>query len=109
MFDLSFKFLTMWTFRVPPALFLRDMYRALSVPRSEKPPRTSYYSALLHNAILSLSALFSDDPYLRDRKTRQYFATKAKGLLEAECWKPDISLVLALAFIGTFHADLGDR
>ncbi|KAJ7337434.1 hypothetical protein DFH08DRAFT_1014449 [Mycena albidolilacea] len=109
MLDLSFKFLTMWTFRVAPALFLRDMYRALSVPRSEKPPRTSYYSALLHNAILSLSALFSDDPYLRDRKTRQYFATKAKGLLEAECWKPDISLVLALAFIGTYHADLGER
>ncbi|KAF7343395.1 Zn(2)-C6 fungal-type domain-containing protein [Mycena venus] len=126
--DVSFKFFTMWAFRVVPSLFLRDMYRALSVPRSKKPPRTPNYSPMLHNAILSLITVFSDEPYLRDRKTRQHFVNTAKAMLEAECWKPDISLVHALAFVGTiarflsldwviylavligsFYADLGER
>ncbi|KAF7343396.1 Zn(2)-C6 fungal-type domain-containing protein [Mycena venus] len=107
--DLSFKFFTMFACRVVPSLFFRDMYRALSVPRSNKPPRTPHYSPMLHNAILSVNTLFSDDPYLRDRKTRQIFANTAKALLEGECRKPDISLVHGLAFIGTFHADLGER
>ncbi|KAF8208168.1 hypothetical protein K438DRAFT_1574876 [Mycena galopus ATCC 62051] len=107
--DLAFKFSTVWCLRIVPSLFLRDMYRALSVPRSAKPPRTSHYSACLHNALLSVHALYSDDPYMRDRKTRQHFAIAAKAMLEAECWKPDISLVQAVAFIGTFYGDAGER
>ncbi|KAJ6463948.1 fungal-specific transcription factor domain-containing protein [Mycena sanguinolenta] len=107
--DTSFKFCNMWCLRIMPSFFLRDMYRALSVPRSEKPPRTSHYSPLLHNAILSLYAVFSDNPYLRDLKIRQCFFRAAKALIEAESLKPDISLVHGLAFIGTFHADLGER
>ncbi|KAF8208173.1 fungal-specific transcription factor domain-containing protein [Mycena galopus ATCC 62051] len=107
--DMSFKFFTPWCLRLVPSLFLRDMYRVLNVPRSQKPPRTSHYSPLLHNAILSVNAVYSDDPYLRDRKTRQYFVNAAKALIEPECWKPDISLVHGMAFIGTFYADLGER
>ncbi|KAJ6590939.1 fungal-specific transcription factor domain-containing protein [Mycena vulgaris] len=107
--DLSFKFFTMWCLRVVPPLFLRDMHRALSVPRSQRPPRTPHYSPMLHNALLSLSAIFSDDPYIRDPKTRQFFANTAKECLEAESQKPDISFVNSLAFLGTYYADLGDR
>ncbi|KAJ6588295.1 fungal-specific transcription factor domain-containing protein [Mycena capillaripes] len=107
--DLSFKFFTMFAFRVIPCFFLRDMYRALRVPRSEPPPRTVYYSPMLHNAVLCMSAVFSDDPYLRDPKTRHYFVSAAKSHLEAECKKPDISLVHSLAFMGTYFADLGER
>ncbi|KAF7366740.1 Zn(2)-C6 fungal-type domain-containing protein [Mycena sanguinolenta] len=107
--DLSFKFFNMWCLRVVPSFFLRDMYRALSVPRSEKPPRTSHYSPLLHNAVLSVYAVFSDDPYLKDRTTRKFFFRAAQAQIEAESLKPDISLVLGLAFIGTFYADLGER
>ncbi|KAJ7253019.1 fungal-specific transcription factor domain-containing protein [Mycena haematopus] len=107
--DLSFKFFTMWCLRIVPSFFLRDMYRVLSVPRSEKPPRTSHYSPLLHNAILCVNAVFSDDPYLRDRKTRLLFFRAAQALIEVEISKPDISLVHGLAFMGTFHADLGER
>ncbi|KAJ6588309.1 hypothetical protein B0H19DRAFT_203041 [Mycena capillaripes] len=107
--DLSFKFFAMWAFRVIPWFFLRDMYRALRIPRSEPPPRTVYYSPMLHNAVLSISASFSDHPHLRDPKTRHYFAIAAKSYLEAECKKPDISLMHSLAFIGTYFADLGDR
>ncbi|KAJ7792639.1 hypothetical protein B0H14DRAFT_2930012, partial [Mycena olivaceomarginata] len=96
---LSFKFFTMWTFRVVPYLFLRDMYRALSVPRSEEPPRTPHYSPMLHNAVLAISAVFSDDPYIRDPATRQYFVRASRAGL----------MVHALAFIGTYYANEGER
>ncbi|KAF7360526.1 Zn(2)-C6 fungal-type domain-containing protein [Mycena venus] len=108
--DLSFKFLTMWTFRIIPSLFLRDMYRALSVPRSKEPPRTPHYSPMLHNAILSLSLAFSDEPYLRDPKTRLCFATAAKSLHELHAYtKADLSTVQAMAFLGSFYSDFGER
>ncbi|KAJ7672552.1 fungal-specific transcription factor domain-containing protein [Mycena polygramma] len=107
--DLAFKFCTMFTCRVIPTMFLRDMYRALRVPRSEKPPRTPHYSGMLHNGLFSMACNFADDPHLRDPKTRRHFINAANACLEAECKKPDLSLVQALAFIGTFHADLGDR
>ncbi|KAJ7178074.1 hypothetical protein C8R46DRAFT_1212789 [Mycena filopes] len=97
----------MWCLRVMPALFLRDMYRALSVPRSQPPPRTPHYSPMLHNAILSISAVFSDDPYIREPQTRKIFAKAAKAWLETDCEKPGISLVPALAFLGSYHADAG--
>ncbi|KAK7024943.1 Zn(2)-C6 fungal-type domain-containing protein [Favolaschia claudopus] len=106
---IAFSFFTMFGLRIVPAFFLRDMYRALSVPRSEKPPRTPYYSAILHNAMLAVIAVYSDSLYLRERKTRQHFVNAAKPLMDAECWKPDISLVQAFAFLGTFYADAGER
>ncbi|KAF7360524.1 Zn(2)-C6 fungal-type domain-containing protein [Mycena venus] len=105
--DLSFKFLTMWTFRIIPSLFLRDMYRALSVPRSKEPPRTPHYSPMLHNAILSLSLAFSDEPYLRDPKTRLCFAAAAKSLHAYT--KADLSTIQAMAFLGSFYSDFGER
>ncbi|KAJ7178072.1 fungal-specific transcription factor domain-containing protein [Mycena filopes] len=107
--DLTFKFATMWCLRVVPCLFLRDMHRALSVAPSQRAPRTPHYSPMLHNALLSIAALFSDDPYLRALETRQHFANAAKALLEAECQRPDVSLVNALSFLGTFYIDNGDR
>jgi hypothetical protein len=64
---------------------------------------------MLHNAVLSISAAFSDDPHMRDPKTRNFFVDAAKQYLEAECQKPDISLVLALAFLGTFYMEMGER
>ncbi|KAJ7704436.1 fungal-specific transcription factor domain-containing protein [Mycena rosella] len=107
--DLSFKFMTIFCMRIVPPLFLKDMHRALSVPRSQRPPKTPHYSPMLHNALLSLALMFSDDPYARDPKTRQIFADTAKSCLEAQCQKPDISLVQALAFLGTYYADVDDR
>ncbi|KAJ7481470.1 fungal-specific transcription factor domain-containing protein, partial [Mycena latifolia] len=107
--DLCFKFFTTWCLRIVTPLFLRDMHRALSVPRSQRPPRTPHYSPMLHNALLSLAVIFSDDPHTRDPKTRQMLADAAKSCLEAECQKPDLSFVHALAFLGTYYADIGDR
>ncbi|KAJ7507159.1 hypothetical protein B0H11DRAFT_193192 [Mycena galericulata] len=103
--DLCFKFYVMWSPHII-SLFLRDMHRALSTqPR----PRTPHYSPMLHNAFLAVSANFSDDPYLRDVKTREYFANAAKVWLETECKKPDVSFVYALALLGTYHLDIADR
>ncbi|KAJ7704480.1 hypothetical protein B0H17DRAFT_1039775 [Mycena rosella] len=107
--DLSFKFFTMFCLRLVPSLFLRDMHRALSVRRTECPPKTPFYSPMLHNAILSTAALFSDDPRIRDMNSRRYFITAAKKCLEAECEKPELSLVQALGMIGTFHGANGDH
>ncbi|KAJ7130300.1 hypothetical protein C8R44DRAFT_775288 [Mycena epipterygia] len=107
--DLSFKFFTPFSLRIVPSLFLKDMHRALSVPRSRRPPRTPHYSAMLHNTLLAVSANFSDNSYIRDPKTRQYFINVALDCLQAECRKPDLSLIHALAFLGTYYADIGDR
>ncbi|KAK7042467.1 Zn(2)-C6 fungal-type domain-containing protein [Favolaschia claudopus] len=81
---LSFTFFTMWSLRLVPSLFLRDMYTALSVPASEAPPSTLHYSPMLHNALLSLAALYSEDPMKRDYKTREHFANAARSDLSAE-------------------------
>ncbi|KAJ7481445.1 hypothetical protein FB451DRAFT_990665, partial [Mycena latifolia] len=106
--DLSFKFSTMFCLRLVPCLFLRDMHRALSVPRTRRPPKTPYYSPLLHNTILGFSAIFSDDPRIRDPNSRRCFITAAKSYLEAECQKPNLSLVHALGMIATYHANEGE-
>ncbi|KAJ7255438.1 hypothetical protein B0H12DRAFT_532694 [Mycena haematopus] len=104
-FDLAFKFHTM--FPIIPSLFFRDMYRALSVPRSEEPPATPHYSPMLHNAVLSLASVLSDNRYLRDLKTRQHFVQAAQMCFDFK--KPDHTMVHALAFIATFYTDCGDR
>ena len=64
---------------------------------------------MLHNAILAMSAIFSDDPHMRDSNMRRYFAIAAKNCLESECQKPEISLVHALGIIGTYHGNEGDQ
>ncbi|KAK7042501.1 Zn(2)-C6 fungal-type domain-containing protein [Favolaschia claudopus] len=102
--DLSFKFFTPFMCRVVPSLFLRDMYRALRVPRSEEPPRTPHYSPMLHNALLALCAVFSDEPHLRDPRTRQHFVLAAQARMFEEIKRPNLSIVLALEFIGSFYA-----
>ena len=104
-----FKFFNSWCFRIIPGLFLRDMRRALNLPPSQDPPKTPHYSPMLHNALVALALAFLDDPRLRDFKTRQYFAERAKSFLEAECREPNISVVQALSLVGSFHSSQGDQ
>ncbi|KAK7048576.1 Zn(2)-C6 fungal-type domain-containing protein [Favolaschia claudopus] len=103
--DLAFHFHTM--FPIVTSLFLRDMYQALSVPPEDDLPRLTYYSPMLHNAILAISLVFSDDPNLQDPKTRLQFVRAAQARFDFK--KPDASMVHALAFIATFYTDIGDR
>ena len=107
--DLLFKFFTSWCFRIVPALFLRDMYRALVVPRSHTPPKTPHYSPMLHNALVALGTAFLDDPNIRDFKSRQCFAEAAKRYMEVECQKPQLSVVHALDILASFHSSQGDQ
>lgn len=107
--DLLFKFFTSWCLRIVPALFCRDMYRALCVPRSQPPPKTPHYSPMLHNALVALALAFLDEPELRDLKARQYFANTAKSFIEAECEKPNISVVHALSILASYHSSQGDQ
>lgn len=85
------------------------MYRALSVPASHPPPKTPHYSPMLHNALVALGLAFLDDPNLRDLKSRQYFANKAKSYVETECAKPNLSVVNALSILASFHSSQGDQ
>jgi len=107
--DLLFKFFTSWCLRIVPPLFLRDMYRALSLPASQPPPKTAHYSPMLHNALVALATAFSDDPRIRDLKSRQYFARRAKSYIDTECERPNISVVHALSILGSFHSSMGDQ
>ncbi|KAJ7507135.1 hypothetical protein B0H11DRAFT_2318641 [Mycena galericulata] len=107
--SVSFRFFTMFGLRLVPSLFLKDMHRSLSVSRSQPPPKTPHYSPMLHNALLAVSAVFSDDPHIRDPKTRHFFATTAKSHFDSECQKPGITLVQSLGLLGTYYADKGDR
>jgi len=85
------------------------MYRALSVPKAQIPPKTPHYSPMLHNALIALALAFLDEPKFRDLKSRQYFANTAKSFIEAECQKPNLSVVHALSILASFHSSQGDQ
>ncbi|KAL0945802.1 hypothetical protein HGRIS_012089 [Hohenbuehelia grisea] len=107
--DLLFKFFTSWCLRIVPALFLRDMCRALTAPASQPPPRTTHYSPMLHNALIAVATAFSEDPRIRDLRSRQYYAQAAKSYIEAECQNPNICVVHALSILASFHSSQGDQ
>ena len=104
--DLLFKFYVPWCLRIIPALFLRDIYQALRLPASHTPQKTAHYSPMLHNALIALATAFSDNPHLRNLKTRLAFLEKAKSYIDIECDCPNISVVYGLAMIGSFHASM---
>jgi hypothetical protein len=64
---------------------------------------------MLHNALMALATSFSDNPRVRDLKSRQYFAQLAKSYIDKECQSPNISVVHALSILGSFHASQGDQ
>jgi hypothetical protein len=64
---------------------------------------------MLHNSLVALALAFLDEPELRDLKARQYFANTAKSFLEAECEKPNLSVVHALSILASFHSSQGDQ
>lgn len=64
---------------------------------------------MLHNALIAVGTAFSDDPRIRDHKARQCFASTAKSCIEAECQEPNISVMHALSFLGSYHSSLGEQ
>ena len=63
---------------------------------------------MLHNALVALALAFLDEPY-NDFKRRQIYANTAKSFIEAECRKPNLSVVLALSVLCSFHIAHGDQ
>ncbi len=64
---------------------------------------------MLHNALMALATAFSDDPKIRDFKSRKYFSDEAKRLWESECAKPNIAVVHALSLLGSYHSTNGEQ
>lgn len=87
------------------SLFRRDMARCLGSP--DAPGRTSYYSPMLHNAILSLGVVFCTDPRVASIPAAFIFATAAKEFLEAEVERPLLSTMQGLMTLGSVHSGSG--
>jgi hypothetical protein len=64
---------------------------------------------MLHNALVALALACSDNPQLRKMENRDWFANRAKGYIESECERPNISVVQALSIIGSYHSSRGDQ
>ncbi|KAH6911585.1 hypothetical protein BKA70DRAFT_860549 [Coprinopsis sp. MPI-PUGE-AT-0042] len=106
--DLVFKFCTSFCLRIIPSLFLRDMYRTLSVPKSSMPPKTAHYSPMLHNALLAVGLALLDEPF-RSLEFRRHFGNEAKSYCDLECSQPNLSTVHAVSMLGTFFSSSGDQ
>lgn len=107
--DRYFRYYASWSLRGSPRLFHHDMIKAVSSPGQPNYAQTSYYSPLLHNAILSIALMFADDENLRDSNTRAVFDTEGEKYLSAELSKPTLATVQALAVRASYRSTLGDH
>ncbi|KAF7297474.1 Zn(2)-C6 fungal-type domain-containing protein [Mycena indigotica] len=105
--DHVFKYFTCWCMRVVPALFLRDMHRYLMHSGSTQ-AKTPHYSPMLHNALLALGSAYSSTPEVSNIDARRTLAAHAKGFIEAEVMRPNVTVVNALAILGSFHSGHGE-
>jgi hypothetical protein len=64
---------------------------------------------MLHNALLALATGFSDDPLIRDIRSRQHFANAAKSFIDSDSRTPNITVLQALSILGTFHSGEGEQ
>lgn len=85
------------------------MQRVLVLPPGAPTPRTSHYSPMLHNAMLSLATAFSDDPAVLNIEFRRHFATKAKSYIDVDVLQPSVCTVSALGLMATFHSSRGEQ
>ncbi|KAF8646639.1 hypothetical protein AX16_007139 [Volvariella volvacea WC 439] len=106
--DLLFRFVTCYCLRVIPPLFLRDMWRTLSTPLGQPPPKAPHYSPMLHNALLAVASCFCDEPEVYET-ARDLFAAKAKSYLDEEADHPRISLVHSLSMLSAYHSSRGEQ
>jgi hypothetical protein len=88
---------------------MRDMYRVLSIPVCDTPPKTAHYSPMLHNAIVAVALAFSDNIQFSDLKNRQYFVRKAESYSMDELARPSIAGVHALSMLGSYYASVGEQ
>lgn len=82
------------------------MYRSLSSPVIVE---TESYSPMLHNSLVALACSFSDDPAIRDIKTKRAFLTHAKSFIDKECDRTRLSTIQGLSIIACCHSTMGDQ
>ncbi|KAK0202944.1 fungal-specific transcription factor domain-containing protein [Desarmillaria ectypa] len=102
--DMFFAYFNSWCYWVEPTLFRRDMTACLSLSAAPPLARTSQYSSLLHNAILSLAANYSDHTCLGPRDRGAMFASEAKRAIDSEAESPMLSTVVGLMLLGSYHS-----
>lgn len=99
-----FAYFNSWCYWVEPTLFKRDMSACLSFSAISSLARTSQYSGLLHNAILSLAANYSDHSCLGPNDRGAVFASEAKRAIDSEAESPMLSTVVGLMLLGSYHS-----
>ncbi|KAF8755155.1 nitrogen assimilation transcription factor [Rhizoctonia solani] len=83
------------SFSLLPDIFLAQFLECLgpeAVPE-RMAEGSRYYTPLLHCSLLTFGAGFSDNPQMRERKTREKLATHAKKWLDDEFNNPSSSLM----------------
>ncbi|GAA5984765.1 hypothetical protein JCM10908_003494 [Rhodotorula pacifica] len=104
-----FTYFNSWCYWVDETAFRHDLALCLCASSSSSPPRTSNYSPLLHNALLSLAVSFSDDPRILSDKTAlsEALATRAKSEIEREGERPTLATLQGLLLIGSHGSGSG--
>ncbi|KAK0457686.1 fungal-specific transcription factor domain-containing protein [Desarmillaria tabescens] len=102
--DMFFAYFNSWCYWVEPTLFKRDVAICLSFSAAPPLARTSQYSGLLHNAILSLAANYSDRTCLGSCDKGAVFASEAKRAIDSEAESPMLSTVVGLMLLGSYHS-----
>lgn len=99
-----------WCWWVDETAFRHDLAVCLGAGSSaSSPPRTSNFSPLLHNALLSLACSFSDDPRIFSDKAAisDALAAQAKSELEREGERPTLATLQGLLLIGSHGSGSG--
>ena len=107
--DRFFRFFASWGLRAMPDLFHQDMIRTVMLPPHTPLARFTHYSPFLHNIILAIALMWSDDEFLRQTSTRAVFAQKAETYLSVEIARPTLATVQGLALKSSYHSTLGDH
>ncbi|GAA5863052.1 hypothetical protein JCM3774_001405 [Rhodotorula dairenensis] len=104
-----FCYFSPWCWWLDETAFRHDLALCLCPSSSPAPPRTSNYSPLLHNALLSLACSFSNDPRILSDKAAisDALAARAKSELEREGERPTLATLQGLALIGSHGSGSG--
>jgi len=107
--DRFFRFFASWGMRASPDLFHQDMIRTVMLPPHIPLARFAHYSPFLHNIMLAIALMWSDEDHLQRISTREIFAAKAETYLTVEISRPTLATVQGLALKSSYHSTLGDH
>ncbi|GAA6059217.1 hypothetical protein JCM10212_006610 [Sporobolomyces blumeae] len=104
--DAFFSYFNGWCYWVEERPFRHDMATCLSLSTPCPPSRTSYFSPLLHSALLAIACAYSDDPRT-DASISTELVASAKRCLDDEGERPTIATLRGLLLVGSWHSGNG--